>query len=298
MGRDNATMTGTFTSQEAAVRHFLTTGEHDSCFHGWPGGNMFDAARAGTAALHSALIEKVRLRAASNALPADLQSIDVAVLTRAKVAPMVGGLFPQHERAAVLAMLERSVVFLTPDNIESVLRSTPWLHTSWSLANLYLASLGAELLSPQAREIVGLSEETTCYVSVDYFRDQDPFADFLVHEAAHIFHNCKRATVGLPETRRREWLLDVDYGMRETFAYACEAYSRILALGDTPARRRAALAAHAEGPLPGHETVDTDEYLNILQEAVEVRNGWKRILQRCAPPKAPRSKANAVTVIA
>lgn len=48
------------------------------------------------------------------------------------------------------------------------------------------------------------SEETTCYVSVEYFRDHDPCADYVVHEAAHIFHNCKRATVGLPETRRRE----------------------------------------------------------------------------------------------
>lgn len=296
MGRHNATMTGTFTTQEAAVRHYLTTGDHDSCFHGWPGGNMFDAARAGTAALHSALIEEVRSRAASSALPTALRSIDVAALTRAKVAPMVGGLFPQHEQASVLAMLERSVVFLTPDNIESVLRSTPWLHTSWSLANLYLASLGAELLSPEAPEIVGLSEETTCYVSVGYFRDQDPFADFLVHEAAHIFHNCKRVTVGLPETRNREWLLDIDYGMRETFAYACEAYSRTLLLGDSPARRRAALAAHAEGPLPGHETVDSGEYLDILQEAVEARNGWKRISQRCAPRQArPAATSDSAT---
>jgi len=58
-----------------------------------------------------------------------------------------------------------------------------------------------------------------------------PKSDYAIHEAAHIFHNCKREMIGLPATRRREWLLDIDYAKRETFAYACEAYSRILELG-------------------------------------------------------------------
>ncbi len=65
---------------------------------------------------------------------------------------------------------------------------------------------------------MGRSEETTCFVSLKYFKMKDPFADFVVHEAAHIFHNCKRHTVRLPETRKREWLLDIQYRKRETFA--------------------------------------------------------------------------------
>lgn len=299
-------MIASLAKQEAAVQNYLTTGEHDPCHHAWPGGNVFDAACAGDAALRSALVAQLRSRTASVAmppalpsdLPPDLQTTDLTAMVRTRVAPMVGGLFPPHEQAAVLAMLERSVIFLTPDNIESVLQSTPWLHTAWSLANLYLASVGADMLSQDARAIVGLSEETTCYVSVEYFRDHDPCADYVVHEAAHIFHNCKRATVGLPETRRREWLLDIDFGQRETFAYACEAYSRILTLGRTRAERKAALAAHGDGPVPGHDSVDTEEYLDILGEAVEARNGWKRILQRCAPRRAPRPGATALTAIA
>jgi hypothetical protein len=31
----------------------------------------------------------------------------------------------------------------------------------------------------------------------DYFIQDDPFADFVVHEVGHTFHNCKRATFGL-----------------------------------------------------------------------------------------------------
>ena len=83
-----------------------------------------------------------------------------------------------------------------------------------------------------------MSEETTCYVSPEYFSQDDPFADFIVHEAAHIFHNCKRTIVGLRQTRRKEWLLDIEYRKRETFAYSCEAYARLIERGKKPVERR------------------------------------------------------------
>gem|GEM_PF-5518431 len=90
--------------------------------------------------------------------------------------------------------------------------------------------MGAKLLRKKAARIVGLSEETTCYVSPEYFADDDdPFADFIVHEAAHIFHSCKRRTNWLRETRTKEWLLDMEFRQREAFAYSCEAHGRITA---------------------------------------------------------------------
>jgi hypothetical protein len=76
---------------------------------------------------------------------------------------------------------------------------------------MYLASVGSDVLGPDAEGAVGLSEETTCYVTMDYFDEDDRFADYVVHEVAHIFHNCKRETIGLPHTRRREWLLDIEF---------------------------------------------------------------------------------------
>jgi hypothetical protein len=210
---------------------------------------------------------------------------DLAALTRAKVLPMVNGLFPSAERAIVMKTLEASVIFLTPENIECVLRDSPWLHTTWDLANMYLLQRGAKPLSPEAPSIVGLSEETSCYLSLDYLKEpcDDPFADYLVHEAAHVFHNCRRCTIGLPETRTRHTLLNIHYAKRETFAYACEAYSRILTMSKSAKGRRDALALHAQGPLPNEDIVDRIEYLGILGEAVSARNGWKRILQACAP---------------
>jgi hypothetical protein len=198
--------------------------------------------------------------------------MDVVAFTRMKVAPMVRGLFPRSEHETMLDVLGRSVIFLTPATIGTVLKQTRWLRTAWDLANLYLASFGSALLSEDAPQILGLSEEMTCYVSVEYFRAEDRFDDFVVHETAHIFHNCKRRTIGLREIRGHDWLLEIDFVKRETFAYACEAYSRILELGEGPPAQRMLLSDIENGSMPPKEHV-SGEYVDILREAVVARNG-------------------------
>jgi hypothetical protein len=111
---------------------------------------------------------------------------------------MVRGLFARVEQGPVLAMLEQSVVFLGSANIFDVLAKA-WLDTAWHLANLFLASVDAELLEADGPSLVGLSEETTCYVSMTYFDRGGRFEAFLVHEAAHVFHPTKeRKTSGRP----------------------------------------------------------------------------------------------------
>ena len=275
------------------VEHYLVTGEHDHFFAAWPGKNVFECAQLGRSDLQKALLAEVTARTKHAVVPEPLNRIDVVPYTRSKVEPMVCGLFPATERPPVLDMLARSVVFLTPAAIEPVLNRQPFLATAWHLANLYLASCDAPMLSADARLILGLSDATTCYVSTEYFEPTNRFDDFLVHEAAHVFHNCKRATVGLPETRRREWLLDIAFSKRELFAYACETYSRIVELGDTLAARRELVAEVEAGPFPPEEKVDGDEYVNVLREAVAARNGWKRILAKCATTSMGRSNSAA-----
>lgn len=264
------------------VDRFLRTGSHNAQSGAWLGSFLSreqDAARD----LRSALITEVRKRSAGRQTLPGPADVDFTAMTRQKVAPMVLGLFPDGERDLVLKLLERSTVLVTAANIDRIIESANWLHTAWAIANLYLGSIGAELLGPDAPSIVGLSEETTCYLSTDYWSDSDRFADFLVHEMAHVFHNCKRTTAGLRETRRREWLLDIDFGKRETFAYACEAYSRLGELSGTKTGRRALLEELSDQGPPPDERVDEDEYMAILREAVEAKNGWKRILARCSP---------------
>jgi hypothetical protein len=180
------------------IERYLRTGMSDPVHAAWPGGFIERANRAHDD-LRGALVGAVR-RLAEGRTHQPLPEADTVSLTRAKVEPMVRGLFPRAEQGAVLATIEQSVVFLTSANIEPLLFKQSFAGSAWTLANLYLASLGAELLGEDAPHLVGMSEETTCYVSPEYFAEDDPFADFIVHEVALIFHNCKRATMGLPET--------------------------------------------------------------------------------------------------
>ena len=273
-------------SPEQAIKRYLRSGEHDPHFRAWPGDSYFGRAQQGDAAFRKALKSAIHKRTPPDAIPpVALAELDVVTFTRQSVLAMVQGLFPRHEQACILDMLERSVVFLTPATIDQVLEQSRWLSTSWQLANLFLAGIKADMLADDAPNLVGLSEETTCYLSAAYFEASGRFDDFLVHEVAHIFHNSKRCTIGLRETRQREWLLEIDYAKRETFAYACETYSRIHQLGKGPRARQKLLAEYAQGPMPSDDRVDVAEYLDILGEAVLARNGWKRILMRCSPPR-------------
>jgi len=195
---------------------------------------------------------------------------------------MVTGLIPPAEREAVLSLIERSVIFVSSANLEQVLMDQLWDRTAWMLANLHLGTLGAELLGPEAVPLVGLSEETTCFVSPLYVSDPEPASDFVVHEVAHIFHNCKRVTAGLLEPRRREWLLDIAYRKRETFAYACEFHSCVLEhSSDAGSRRRLAAEAIRAKSL-ADDRVDPAEVADIVLEAAGSRAGWKVIRRRCS----------------
>jgi hypothetical protein len=171
---------------------------------------------------------------------------------------------------------------LTPDVLEHALSNQRCLRTAWKLANLYLASWDAPMLSDGAAPIRGLSEATTCYVSMSYFWPASRFDDVVLHEAAHVFLNCKRASVGLREIRGQEWLLATDVSKRETFAYACETYGRIVDLGRDPAARRRLLAEVEDEPRPPDDRVDADAYIAIVTDAGMARNGWKRIHVACA----------------
>jgi len=214
----------------------------------WPG-NVIERSRRAHEELIQALVTEVTRRAKTRPAPELAQGFDGVAFTRAKVEPMVSGLFPRVERQAVLALLERAVVFLTCANLELVLRRQRWLGTAWDLANLYLGSIGAEPLGEDAPAIVGISEETTCFVSPQYFSESDPFA------------------------------------------YACEAYARIVGRARDLAGRAALAREYGRAGRISEVRVDPSEVADILREAAPRRSGWKVILARCAPPT--RSSARA-----
>jgi hypothetical protein len=263
----------------AEIEGYLLTGRSDPLSAAWPG-NIVERGIQAHHELRAALVRAVRRRETKQTCEVP-RCFDSVGLARTKVEPMVQGLFPRNEQRVVLSMLERSVVFLTRENIETILLQESFDSTAWTLANLYLAGIGAELLSEDAPCLDGLSQDTTCYVSPQYFREGDRFADFIVHEAAHVFHNCKRSALGLNETRSKVWLLDIEYRKRETFAYSCEAYSRILELGKRPADRQVLADEFGRTVSIADERADDGEVSRIVRTASAARNGWKVILAEC-----------------
>ncbi len=269
------------------IERYLRTGDADMDGWAWPG-DFMERERRQHADIRGALLAEVRRLAKGRSHEPVPANVGVE-FTRAKVEPMVRGLFSKAEQDIVLATFEKSVVYVTSETIEPIVLNHRWDRSAWDLANLFLLSVGAELLGPEAPRVVGISEETTCYVSPDYFAEDDPFADFIVHEAAHIFHNCKRRTIGLRETRTKEWLLNIEFRQRETFAYSCEAYARIVARAKDVVARRALAAEYGAERRISEERVDPAEVASIVAEAAAARNGWKVILARCAPTTKPRS---------
>ena len=250
-------------------------------------GELRERAERSPRDLRTALVDETMRRAAGRTHP-PLPPPDVLELTRRRLVPMVWGLFPSAERIPVLQLVERSVIFVSAENIARLLIDQPWDQTAWTLANLYLASLDVPLLSPDAPSLVGLSEETMCYVSPKYFSEPNAASDFVVHEVAHIFHNCKRRSAGLPETRRREWLLHIAFRKRETFAYACEFYATILRRSEDAANRRHLAAELGRSMALSDGRVDAQEVADIVGEAASSRAGWKVILRRCGEPAFAR----------
>lgn len=279
-------MTHPKSAVEQAVETYLLTGDYDSLHPAWSGDFVSREKRAYDDCLR-ALCQRVR-ELAGPTPGRKGPGIDSVALTRGRVAPMVFGLFPRTEREAVLGLVERSVRFLTAETIEPVLLESRWLRTAWDVANLYLGSVGAPLLGPEAPSIVGLSVDTTCFVSAAYFEEDDPFADFVVHEVAHIFHNCKRGVAGLSQTRRREWLLDIAFHKRETFAYSCEVYGCIVRHARSRSDRLALAGQYEQLGRVDDARASHVEIADIVREACAARNGWRTILARCreAVPRA------------
>lgn len=282
-------------SVSEAIERYLREGTYVSDHPAWPGRNFLEKARNGHDDLLRALVDEVKRRAVGNRHPPLPPGLDVIPWTRRKLTPMVHGLFPEAEREAVLSLLERSVVFLTEANVEKVLLGQMWLRTAWSLANLFLSSVGADLLGPEAPSLLGLSEATTCYVSAEYFAETGRFNDFVIHEAAHVFHNWKRRNSGLRETRTREWLLDIEFRRRETFAYSCEAYGWIME-GATSRQDRVAMGQEFVSTADRFADLglDSAELADIMREACEARNGWKVILRRCANQTRKESRRDVL----
>jgi hypothetical protein len=106
------------------IARYLQTGESDMLHLSWPGDSIIARGRNGNQAIRNALIAEVIKRTPHLEIPEQLVNLNVAALAEEKIAPMVRGLFPADDQAVLMEMFSRSIVFLTPDNIASVIMKT------------------------------------------------------------------------------------------------------------------------------------------------------------------------------
>lgn len=263
----------------AEIDRYLRSGDWDPVHAAWPGDLLSRSQRAHEE-MTEALVAEVRRRVGRRRPPAG--PLPTRESLHARLEPMVAGLFPRAVRARVLDLLEQSVVVVDRDNVEEIIRTRRWPGTAWKVANLYLTSCGVPVLDPEEETFVGFSEGLESFVTPAALEDTGPFDDFIVHETAHTLHDMRRGAAGLPERPGRERLVELEFRERETFAFSCEAWSRILREARRPAARLDLVEKFAADPPYPKHAVDVDKVAGILREAGAKRNGWKRILDRCA----------------
>lgn len=98
------------------IERYLRTGDADMMAHTWPG-DIVERGRRQHADLRGALVEEVRRLVKGRTHEPVPDHVGVE-FTRAKVEPMVRGLFSKAEQDVVLAALEKSVVYVTNETIE------------------------------------------------------------------------------------------------------------------------------------------------------------------------------------
>jgi hypothetical protein len=81
---------------------------------------------------------------------------------------------------------------------------------------------------------------------------------------------------------------------RGTNAFAKEACRMLVEHAPRPRNREALLKELVEQGVPGDETVDRTELVDILRDAAQARNGWKRILARCAEQRSRSRNTSAL----
>ena len=126
------------------------------------------------------------------------------------------------------------------------------------------------------------------------YQTKDPYSDVVVHEAAHLLHYLKPRNFGLPVRWHQERFVDIEFRHRELFAYACEAYARVVHHGER--RFRIAFAEKMADAAFSFPRGQLEEVAALVLSAARARNGWRLIREATVihrtkrRPKTPSSE--------
>jgi hypothetical protein len=230
-----------------AVERFLATGEHDPHFSDWEG-DVVERRRAGTSVLREVLTKITRWRAQRAPIRSVTVPADAEARIRARIEPMLRGLFGA-ETEPLLDRLPTRVVVVTPATFAALPPEVP-LRTAWDLANVMLDDMGAPPLSDDTPALDGLCAAGRAWVLPRALVSDAPFPDIVTHEVAHLLHTLSRADLGLDGPAGP--ILAIPPRRRETFAYACEVWAGATRAGGS----RAVVARNVADWRASSEAVD------------------------------------------
>ena len=107
------------------------------------------------------------------------------------------------------------------------------------------------------------------------YQTKDPYSDVVIHEAAHLLHFLKPRNFGFHVRRGQERFVDIEFRHRELFAYACEAYSQVVSLGDR--KSRISFAERMREGAFSFPQSEIGEVASLVLDAARARNGWRVI---------------------
>jgi len=268
------------------IERFLRTGEET-----WEGAGsgrftivQFKEDEAYTRAVKTALPTLFRLL--GNLLPAQARSAPLVgpETIRRRINSMVKGLVQSDWQEIALRELTARTFVLNFQGARAAIDaefSTCYMGSAWQILWALFGDYG--LKPDEIRvECDGIAGDFA-HARWSAYETVDPYSDVVVHEAAHLLHYLKPGHYGLHVRRGQERFVDVEFRHRELFAYACEAYSRVVLHSER--RSRISFAEKMLEDAFSFPRGQIQQVAALVGDASRARNGWRVIREASVIPR-------------
>ena len=230
----------------------------------------------------------------ANLLPAEAQlapHIDPEMI-RPRVELMVKGLVQDDWQEVALRELVSRTFVLNVRGAEAAMDELPScdMESPWRILWALYGDYG---LKPDDIEMAcdGLAGDFA-HVRWLAYETKDPYSGVVVHETAHLLHYLKPRNFGLHVRQHQGRFVDIEFRHRELFAYACEAYARVVLHGERKAR--IAFAEKMQEDAFSFPCGQIEEVAALVLEAARARNGW-RVIREATVIHRVRGRIKVVT---
>jgi hypothetical protein len=195
---------------------------------------------------------------------------------RSRINPMVKGLVQSDWQEIALLELTARTFVLNFKGAKAAIDaefSTCYMGSAWQILWALFGDYG--LKPDEIRvECDGIAGDFA-HARWSAYETTDPYSDVVVHEAAHLLHYLKPGHYGLHVRRGQERFVDVEFCHRELFAFACEAYSRVVLHGERKAR--ISFAERMQEGAFSFPRGQLQEVAALVLDAARARYGWRVI---------------------